>query len=354
MAGGASAYVDIGGVRLRLHMRSSLILAKYTKSRRSAEAAAEALRRLGVEVEVKRGAGGFWHVVASVGRLASGARELREAVAKAAREAARAGLVPEARARRWLEALEGGGAPPRGYGVALSKSKALMIRYISTNPGNVEREAERLREVGLVEGRHFTVRMPEGGKAGCVSILKEGLMYAAWLSARGERPAADLVGRILERAERRGGAVYEKVRKVVEAGRAVGSRRLSEVRGAEVEVGGRRRVVDVLSWDFQWSPRRLRILMLAEVDGVERWYAATFYRVGGRVAGQAYARARAPGGAEADAERFAAVVKALTGREPKMHRRGRRLLFFLGRAHLDGFARYAELAELVMGWLAAP
>jgi hypothetical protein len=28
--------------------------------------------------------------------------------------------------------------------------------------------------MGLEEGVHFTVKMPEGGEAGCVSILKEG------------------------------------------------------------------------------------------------------------------------------------------------------------------------------------
>jgi hypothetical protein len=32
------------------------------------------------------------------------------------------------------------------------------------------------------------------------------------------------------------------------------------------------------------------------------------------------ARADAPGGREADAERFAAVIKALTGKEPRVYR----------------------------------
>jgi hypothetical protein len=36
--------------------------------------------------------------------------------------------------------------------------------------------------------------------------------------------------------------------------------------------------------------------------------------------GRAYVSVDAPGGREADAERFAAVIKALTGREPKVHR----------------------------------
>jgi hypothetical protein len=45
--------------------------------------------------------------------------------------------------------------------------------------------------MGLEEGRHFTVRMPEGGREGYVLILKEGLARAAWLSGgRGERQKA--------------------------------------------------------------------------------------------------------------------------------------------------------------------
>ncbi len=39
--------------------------------------------------------------------------------------------------------------------------------------------------MGLVEGEHFTVKMPEGGGKGYVSLLKEGLEYAAWLSVHG-------------------------------------------------------------------------------------------------------------------------------------------------------------------------
>jgi len=353
-AGGAAAPVAVEGMVLRLYMRKTLMLVKYSKDQREAEAAAEALRALGVAVEAKRSAGGVWRAAASVGRLASGARELREAVAKAVREAVEAGLVPEARARRWLETLERGRAP-RGYNLALSNTGALVVRLITTNAANVEREAQRLREMGLVEGLHFTVKMPEGGKAGRVSILKEGLAYAAWLAARGSgerrRLAAELVGLILEKAERRG-AVYEKVREVVEEGRARGSLTL---KGFEREVveGGRRRVVKVLFWDVEVGVA-LRISITAEVDGVEDSYTVAFRRRGGRIAGYAYARADAPGGREADAERLSALVKALTGVEPKVRRRRSGYIdIFFGRAHLDGFARYAELAEAVMRWLAS-
>ncbi len=63
---------------------------------------------------------------------------------------------------------------------------ALEVRYRSTNPASIEREAQRLRDMGLVEGRHFAVKMPEGVGAGYVLILREGLERVAWLSVYGE------------------------------------------------------------------------------------------------------------------------------------------------------------------------
>jgi len=52
------------------------------------------------------------------------------------------------------------------------------------------------------------------------------------------------------------------------------------------------------------------------VDGVTREYEITYGRRGddNAAVGRAYASAKAPGGREADAERFSALVKALTGR----------------------------------------
>jgi len=64
--------------------------------------------------------------------------------------------------------------------------------------------------------------------------------------------------------------------------------------------------------------------------------------------GRATARADAPGGREADAERFSALIKALRGREPKVYcRSDGRIDIICGREHLDGFARYAELTDAV-------
>jgi len=351
VARGAVASVSIGGVGMKLYMRKTLTLVKYSKSWKDAEAAAEVLKALGVSAEARRVAGGFWRAAASVGRLAAGAPELRETLARAVREAAEAGLVPEAKARRWLDALESGRVPLCRYVLALTRKKGLMVRYVSTNPGKVEREAQRLRDMGLVERLHFTVKMPGGGRPGYVYIRREGLRRIATAAARGNAAAVEFVEFLLQRAEEAGGAVYEKVEEVVEEGRAVGARRLSGMR-AEVEVWGRRHAVAVLSWDADWNSRRLHVSILAEVDGVKNWYTATFYKTWrGYVAGYAYARATVLGGRKADAKRFATVVKAVTGKEPKMYVMGTKLKFSLGQAHLDGFAQYAELADIVESWL---
>ena len=81
--------------------------------------------------------------------------------------------------------------------------------------------------MGLEEGRHFSVKMPEGGgKAGYVYIRREGLAYAARLSEYGsgeqQRLAAEFINYILQRAEEAGKEVYEKAREIVEEGKARG------------------------------------------------------------------------------------------------------------------------------------
>jgi hypothetical protein len=55
------------------------------------------------------------------------------------------------------------------------------------------------------------------------------------------------------------------------------------------------------------------------VDGVRRDYVITFGKYN-NVVGRVVARADAPGGREADAERLSALIKALTGREPNIRR----------------------------------
>jgi hypothetical protein len=90
------------------------------------------------------------------------------------------------------------------------------------------------------------------------------------------------------------------------------------------------------------------------VDRVVREYTITYSRHArsNAVLGFAYARADAPGGREADAERFAAVIKALTGREPRIRRikNGKIKIECYG-GHLESFMGFAELADAIEKWL---
>jgi hypothetical protein len=277
-------------------------------------------------------------------------------------------------AERWLEKLESGRVLMEGwpeYYVGLVRSGALMVRYHSTDPDSIARVTQRFREMGLKEGVHFTVKMPEGGKAGYVRILREGLERAAWLSVHGEGErqelAAKFVNHILQRAEKAGEEVYEKAKEIVKEGKARGSLRLERFEG-RVEVGGSEYVVKVTGWGAEIEKKQngkklLRLKITAEVGRVEgehtivdrvvREYTITFGRYGNNAAvGFAYARSDAPGGRKADAERFAALVKALTGKEPRIIERSNgttRMECY--REHLDGFMRYAELADAIKKWL---
>jgi len=68
--------------------------------------------------------------------------------------------------------------------------------------------------------------------------------------------------------------------------------------------------------------------------------------------GFAYVRADAPEVRGADAERLSALIKALTGKEPRIRRRSDGTIELVcGREHLDGFARFAELADAIERWL---
>jgi hypothetical protein len=89
-------------------------------------------------------------------------------------------------------------------------------RFTSTALDSIRREAQRLENMGLEEGRHFSVKMPEGGDAGYLYIRREGLEHAAWLSVHGEgerqRLAAEFVEYILQRAKERSDDVHEKAK----------------------------------------------------------------------------------------------------------------------------------------------
>jgi hypothetical protein len=215
--------------------------------------------------------------------------------------------------------------------------------------------------MGLEEGRHFTVKMPEEGRYGYVLIHEEGLAYAAWLSVYGSgrqrELAAEFINYILQRAREEGDDVYKKALEVVEEGKARGSLTLKGFE-KEVEVDGRRHVVKVIGGDAEikesWHGKKLlKIKITAEVDGVRREYTITYGRYGTNAAvGFATARADAPGGREAEAERISALIKALTGKEPRIRRRSDgKIEIVCGREHLDGFMRYTELADAIKKWL---
>ena len=93
---------------------------------------------------------------------------------------------------------------------------------MSTDPEGIKQVAQRLKAMGLEEGRHFTVKTPEGGGAGYVRILREGLERAARLSVHGEgerrRLAAEFINYILQRAREEGEEVYRKALAAVRRG----------------------------------------------------------------------------------------------------------------------------------------
>jgi hypothetical protein len=197
------------------------------------------------------------------------------------------------------------------------------------------------------------------------------MAYAAWLSVYGsgeqQRLAAEFVSYILQRAEKAGKEVYEKATKIVKEGMSRGSLKLEGFE-MEVEVNGEKHKVKVIGGEAveedSGGRKLLRIRITAEVGRVEgehtivdrvvREYTITYSRRGADNAavGYATARAEAPGGREADAERFAAVIEALTGVKPRIRRKKNgQIMIECGREHLDGFMRYAELADAIMKWL---
>ena len=187
------------------------------------------------------------------------------------------------------------------------------------------------------------------------------MAYAAWLSIYGsgeqQRLAAEFVSYILQRAAKAGEKVHEKAIRIVDEGKERGSLTLKgfEMR---VEVNGEKykvRVIDGEAVEEDRGDRKLlRIRIIAEVGRVRRYYTMTFSRrrADNTAVGHADASVNAPGGREADAERLAAVIKALTGKEPRIRRmKNGQIKIVCGREHLEGFKRYAELAEAIERWL---
>jgi hypothetical protein len=196
------------------------------------------------------------------------------------------------------------------------------------------------------------------------------MAYAAWLFVYGsgeqQRLAAEFVSYILQRAEKAGKEVYEKATRIVDEGKERG---FLTLKGFEerVEVDGEKYKVKVKGGEAVEEDRGgrklLRIRITAEVGRVEgehivdrvvREYTTTYGRRGRNNAakGYAYASVDVPGGREADAERYSALIKALTEREPKVYRmKNGAIIVMCGRKHLDGFRRFAELADAIAKWL---
>jgi hypothetical protein len=379
--GGAAADLTMsaGGIAVKynvyLHNRA-IELQFYSSDQSRVELAARLLKLVGVDAEVKKkrkGKRDVWYVYAYTDKLAAGREELRKALAEIVRKAVENGWVDAGRSERWLKKLERGRVLMEGwpkYEVRL-KEGALVIRFTSTNPDSIQREAQRLRNMGLKEDIHFTVKMPERGERGYVSILKEGLAYAAWLSVHGKdeeqrKLTAKFVELILKRAEKAGKEIFKKVKEIIEEGKAWGSQ-TPENFEKKVEVNGKTYVVNVKGREAVEEDRGgrklLRLKITAEVgrvegehivDRVEREYTITYSRRGAvnRAVGYAYARGDAPEVRKADAERFAAVIEALTGKKPKIRRmKNGQIIIECYREHLDGFMRYKELAGAIKKWL---
>jgi hypothetical protein len=209
------------------------------------------LKLAGVGAEVKKvGGRDIWYVWATTDKLAAGRKELRDSLVEIVREAIARGWVDAEKAEGWLKKLEEGLTLMEGwpkYKVRLVKG-ALEIRFGSTDRNSIERETQRLKEVGLEEGKHFTVKIEGSGK-GYVYILRKGLEHAAWLSVHGSEKqrelAAKFVKYILQRAEEKGKDVRKKVEKVVEEGMSRGSQTLENFE-KKVEVNDREYTVKVL------------------------------------------------------------------------------------------------------------
>jgi hypothetical protein len=373
----ADLTISEGDVAIKYNVylsENAIELQFYSTDRSRAELAARLLRLAGVGAEVKKvGGRGVWYVYAYTDTLATGRKELRNATAEIVRKAVEKGWVDAGKAEGWLKKLEEGRVLKEGWPkflVRLSSSGALEVKYQSTDPDSIKQETQRFREMGLEEGRHFTVKMPEGDSYGYLSILKEGLTRAAFLSVYGkdgqQRLAAAFVEYILQRAWEEGKDVYRKAEEIVKEGMSRSSQKLEGFE-KKVEVNGKTYVVKVRGGEAVEEDRGdrklLRIRITAEVGRVEgghtivdrvvHEYTITFSRRTDNAAiGRAYARADAPGGREADAERLSALIKALTGKEPRVYRmKDGKIMIECYEGHLEGFARYAELADDIEKWL---
>jgi hypothetical protein len=101
------------------------------------------LKELGVDARVYHKK--VWNIFASLRRLAGADRTLKEAVIEAVKAAAERGWIDAKKAQRWVARIE------RVHTYSVGEKLAVYSKH----PEVLEREAQRLREMGLVEGRQF-------------------------------------------------------------------------------------------------------------------------------------------------------------------------------------------------------
>jgi len=154
-------------VKYNVYLSDRIELEFQSTDRSRVELAALLLKLAGVDAEMKKvGGRDKWYVRAYTDMLAAGREELKRAIALIVKKAMKNGRIDAGKAEGWLEKLEEGRVLKEvlpKYEMGLSGSGALVVRFGSTDPDSIERRAHRLREMGLVEGVHFSMKIPEGG-----------------------------------------------------------------------------------------------------------------------------------------------------------------------------------------------
>ena len=348
--------MEAGGLEVEytVELSDKIKLSHQSAERERAEVAAYLLRLMGVEAEVKR-VGRRWYVAATTDELAAGREELRDVLAGIVREAKERGYVGAETAERWLEKLEKGvPKPPAGwpkFRIAY-RSGGLSIEYATTSEEKLKACAQRLGGLGLEEGVHFATGRRSDGRH-FLRITPEGVrrLGRLWAHAEDEerrREAETLARYLLERAKAQDADAHRRLNELMSEGQRRG---ISALKGFEKTVGGVS--VKVHSAEAWVEGDKLRMRFRAEVGGVEsEWVVAYSRDREGTTVGYYYASAEAPGGREADADRYSAFVEAVTGEKPTAirHKDGR-IRLKTGRKHLDGFMRYSEVKNAIEKWL---
>ena len=356
-------YISASGVtrKFNLHLQEKVLLEFRSTDREEVELEARLLSLAGVEGRVrKEGNRDVWYIQAYTDQLAEGNEELRKGLVKAVEGALRRGLIDDEKAKRWIEKFEKGVSTWRGYKFKIGLSGgALQVKFQSTNPENIRKLKQELESLGLREGEHFTVKWSEDEKIGYIYIAREGIIELAYIAKYGTDEAqrlgaASLIEHLRIKAELASKEVLVKLGELVREGesrRSLHAERLKTI--VEIEWKGRHvevsvEVKNIKAWE---DGDKLRIVVGAIVGGVEGQWTATFRRTKkNAIEGYTVARVNAPGGREEDAKRIIALVKALTGEEPNIKLDKGKPVIIYTRRHLNGFKKYAEVADTIREW----